>query len=352
MEYVCLGNRVVMITLPGHRALDREACLEALMEAKRLGSRIELLVIALHDDSSNADLIPLLRGHPPSAVILCAPDLQPEPAAWHLEEAVTQALRAVWKKDVFLCAVGGGSRVLARQGLISGRKAVASELHLEKLRTEHPNTSWTASEAYLQDGHFLSCSGMLAAANAALNVLDLIGEGRLTYRIASRLMQLPEGSIIRSKPAPEIPLKHPALHRVEDLLTRNPTHPWTSASLARAVYVSERHLQRLFRDVVGCGVLEYLQQRRLAKAVEILRSHPVMSLQKVAEASGFSSTQHMRRAWRKAHGTNPSNLRSNSSAGGVGGHTSRTVSQDVEMQVLNHAASTEASDVFELLSTI
>lgn len=337
MEYVCIGNRVVMVTLPGHRALDREACHEALMEAKRLGSRMELLVIPLSDDSPDTDLIPLLRGYPPSAVILCAPDLEPEPAAGRLEEAVAQTLRAVWKKGVYLCAVGGAARVLAKQGLIAGRRAVTTDVYLEKLKAEHPDTLWTANETYLQDGHFLSCSGMLAAANAALNVLDLIGEGRLTYRIASRLMQLPEGSIIRSKPAPEIPLRHPALNRVDDLLARSPTHPWTSASLARAVYVSERHLQRLFRDVVGCGVLEYLQQRRLAKAVEILRSHPVMSLQKVAEASGFSSTQHMRRAWRKAHGTNPSNLRSRPGPEPGSANSSRAAMHDVEVPSLSHA---------------
>jgi len=309
MEYVSIGSRVAVVTLPGHRALDREACLEALTEAKRLGSRIELLVLSLSEECFETDLAQLTNGCQPSAVIVCAPDTGIGPNATLLEESVAAALRSVWRPGVYLCAVGGAARILAEHGLIHGKKSVATEAHVERLRVSHPSTFWTTREACLQDGYFLSCSGMLASANAALNVLDLIGEGRLTYRIASRLMQLPEGSIIRSRPAPEIPLKHPALHRVDDLLARNPTHPWTSSSLARAVYVSERHLQRLFREVVGCGVLDYLQQRRLAKAVEILKSHPIMSLQKVAEASGFSSTQHMRRAWRKAHGANPSNLR-------------------------------------------
>ena len=86
--------------------------------------------------------------------------------------------------------------------------------------------------------------------------------------------------------------------RAQDAIVADPTRDWNLASIAEASHASVRHLSRLFRDETGTTVLAYLQTIRLALAREHLGTTG-WSVERVAEAAGFSSAHQLRRVWQR-----------------------------------------------------
>lgn len=82
------------------------------------------------------------------------------------------------------------------------------------------------------------------------------------------------------------------------------------AQLATRLGVSERHIRRLFEQLLGVSPLQYLQTRRLLAAKQLLADTDLPVAQ-VALASGFSSLRRFNDAFVGRYGLNPTQLRRN-----------------------------------------
>lgn len=102
---------------------------------------------------------------------------------------------------------------------------------------------------------------------------------------------------------------HPAVHRVQDAISRNPATPWPANRLAAVASTSPRNLARLFSQHAKCSPLDYVQRMRVAIARELVTQSD-LDLERVAERAGFSSAHQLRRVWRRWEGAPPSLLRS------------------------------------------
>lgn len=78
------------------------------------------------------------------------------------------------------------------------------------------------------------------------------------------------------------------------------------ATLARYSGYSMRHIQRLFRDVTGMKVGEYIRRRRLTRAALLLRL-TLRPLADIAFSLGFDSQQSFNREFKKLTGYAPCN---------------------------------------------
>jgi transcriptional regulator GlxA family with amidase domain len=101
---------------------------------------------------------------------------------------------------------------------------------------------------------------------------------------------------------------HPAVHRVQDAVAKNPSADWSSSRLAAVGCTSERNLCRLFAEHAGCSPLDYVQRLRVALARELL-TQSRLNIDRVAEKAGFSSAHHLRRVWRRWESRAPSEQR-------------------------------------------
>jgi transcriptional regulator GlxA family with amidase domain len=101
---------------------------------------------------------------------------------------------------------------------------------------------------------------------------------------------------------------HPAVHKVQDAIARNPAADWTAEKLAAIAYMSPRNLARLFAEHAGCSPLDYVQRLRVALAREMVMNSD-LALERVAERSGFSSAHHLRRVWRRWEHVPPAEYR-------------------------------------------
>ncbi|MEM8640614.1 MAG: AraC family transcriptional regulator [Cyanobacteria bacterium P01_G01_bin.54] len=92
------------------------------------------------------------------------------------------------------------------------------------------------------------------------------------------------------------------------LIHREPQHPWTVASLARAVNLSRSAFSARFTARVGQPALSYLTQWRMQLAHNLLQE-TALPLSALAEQVGYESEVAFSRAFKRVHGVPPGSVR-------------------------------------------
>lgn len=103
----------------------------------------------------------------------------------------------------------------------------------------------------------------------------------------------------------------PQREAIEDVIEKirdDLSHPWTVREMARAAHMGERHFRKVFHDHTGQSPKRFLDEMRLATAMEMLR-HGMGSVSTVAYHLGYSCPFHFSRAFRKRYGLPPSKVR-------------------------------------------
>ncbi|BAU40255.1 helix-turn-helix transcriptional regulator [Leptolyngbya sp. O-77] len=94
------------------------------------------------------------------------------------------------------------------------------------------------------------------------------------------------------------------LHQAKEILTRQLAHPPSLSELAQQVGVSDRTLQRGFREVFNTTVFGYLHTLRMEQAEWLLRNRQ-MRVSEVAHAVGYSHLGHFTEAFKRRFGITP-----------------------------------------------
>ncbi|OCT11636.1 AraC family transcriptional regulator [Paenibacillus pectinilyticus] len=84
--------------------------------------------------------------------------------------------------------------------------------------------------------------------------------------------------------------------------------PLTLEGVAERVQISSRQLQRIFKEQADVSFSEYLEQVRLKFVCSELQQ-TTLTLEKIAERSGFTSSNYLHYVFKKAHGTTPNAFR-------------------------------------------
>jgi AraC-like DNA-binding protein/ligand-binding sensor protein len=98
--------------------------------------------------------------------------------------------------------------------------------------------------------------------------------------------------------------KQEALRRIISYVETNMEEPLLLEAIASASGVSVRSLSRLFRQETGMTVLDFVQERRIARACHYLTTSDRTCIE-VAFAVGFQSIQNFNRTFRKLKHTTP-----------------------------------------------
>lgn len=87
------------------------------------------------------------------------------------------------------------------------------------------------------------------------------------------------------------------------LIDTSPGEPWTIASLAAAVGLSESKLKIGFREIVGVSTRIYLRQTRIEEAAAMIARGDAVT--EAALANGFQNLSHFSKAFRIVKGMGP-----------------------------------------------
>lgn len=110
------------------------------------------------------------------------------------------------------------------------------------------------------------------------------------------------------RPAPAAGLAPRQLDRVLRMVEDGLATPLSVPDLAATAHVSEFHFSRLFRAATGLSPHQYVLQRRLARARELLLATD-LPVAAVAARCGFADQSHLTRHVRRQFGRTPTALR-------------------------------------------
>lgn len=139
---------------------------------------------------------------------------------------------------------------------------------------------------------------------------DEFGAGRLADTLCQQLLIAVNRDILRSHTAVEAPDSYRVDLKMEEILKYITSHLEEELSvdaLAKRFYLSRYYLMHRFKAVTGYTVHQYISQKRLLRAGELIRSGvPVM---KAAEQAGFSEYSTFLRAFQNTFHMSPREFR-------------------------------------------
>jgi transcriptional regulator GlxA family with amidase domain len=212
-------------------------------------------------------------------------------------------LKRVVRPEHTVVSICAGALLAARAGLLDGYLCTTHYLDCEDLARMAPGARVVENRLFVEDRNRLTSAGVTAGIDLMLHIMSQ----RVGHQVAAAIARYLVVYLRRSGAEPQISPwlegrnhVHPAVHKVQDAITKNPADQWQLGELARVAGASSRHLTRLFREYAGMSVTEYRNHLRVALARQLL-SQTEMDMEQVAEKAGFGSARQLRRAWSRVY---------------------------------------------------
>ena len=216
-------------------------------------------------------------------------------------------------------AVGGveaGSWLLARAGLLDGRRATTHWEDLDAFAAAHPGVD-VRPDRFVVDGPRFTTGG----ASPALDLMLHLVRARHGYAIALDVASLFIYDQARGPEEPQrqvslgrLGWREPRLREAVALMEGRLSEPLPIGKVAAAVGCSPRRLEELFRARLGVGPYGYYLTLRL-NAGRRLALETALPMAEIAEATGFSSASAFARAFRSRFGEGPGAARKRADRG-------------------------------------
>lgn len=205
-----------------------------------------------------------------------------------------------------LLTICSGTLLAARSGLLNGRQCTTHHDLLGFLKSIEPRVSVVSNRVFVVDGRVASTAGITAGIDLALHLIAQECGEAMAVNVAEDMVVYLRRSPRDAELSPY--LKHrrhraAAVHRVQQAISAGPEREWTMAAMAAVGHVTERHLLRLFVQHCGVSPLDFLRSIRLERARQFIERGS--SIAQAAETSGYSSSLHLRRAWKRQWGGSP-----------------------------------------------
>ncbi len=215
-------------------------------------------------------------------------------------------LRALAAGGLAIGGMSGGSYVLARAGLLAGRRSTIHWEHIPALVEEFPDLRLERT-LYVVDRDRITCAGGLAAFDMMVALIALDHGADLATRVSEWYLHTRSRS---GDDAQRVSLReryrtpNARVLKVLALMEERIEAPVAREALAAAAGVTLRQLERLFAAHLGTTLGEHYLAVRLERARTLLRQTS-LSVAEVAVACGFVATGHFSRVYRARFGHSP-----------------------------------------------
>lgn len=237
-----------------------------------------------------------------------APDLAVVSSSWTPEASYGAPLEPLlrrWSRfGAKICGLDTGGFILAKAGLLAGRRATVHYEHIDAFAELFPDVTVTEN-LYVIDGDVMTCCGGAAATDLALQVLraalgDALGNAAARYIFHARL----RGEASQQLPEPIEPFGATApgsLRKAIKIMEAHLEEVLPIPEIARRTGLSQRQLERQFHQVVCKSPRRYYSEIRLDRARGLV-TQTDMALREIALACGFASPESFSRAYRNRFG--------------------------------------------------
>ena len=236
-----------------------------------------------------------------------------------LDDARTHAaLRAAQRRARRFGSVCTGALLLARAGLLDGRRATTHWRSCARLAAEHPRVRVEPDRIFVRDRGVDTSAGVTAGMDLALALVEEDHGREVALGVARELVlfvRRPGGQSQFSAQLAAQLAERDALREVQAHALDHPEADLSVPSLARRAAMSPRNFARVFAREVGATPGRWVERVRVEAARRRMEDGRA-GVEAVAEACGFGDREALRRAFRRQLGIAPREYRQRFTRGG------------------------------------
>ena len=214
-----------------------------------------------------------------------------------------------------IAATCTGAFVLAEAGLLDGRRATTHWYHARALQAQFPKVKVDEDRIFIVDGPIWTSAGMTAGIDLALAMVEEDHGAETARAVAKKLVIYHRRAGGQSQFSTLLELE-PKSDRIQSVLhyaKGNLAQPLTVTELAEVAHLSPRQFSRAFHAETGQSPAKAVENLRL-EAARLMIEQGRHSIDVVAQHTGFTDPDRMRRAFLRAFGQPPQVIRRNARA--------------------------------------
>lgn len=233
------------------------------------------------------------------------------PWAMEVPDETLVYLRKVHKSGTTIIGLCTGSFVLARAGLLDGKRCAIHLEHQSQMKTLFPDTFPITDQNFVVEDRIITCNGGTSAIDLAATLIKThSGEARAVKALNS-LMVDPRRAVHHMPQRFYGHLISCGNWRVEQgtaLMEQNLSNHLTVSALAIRLNTSKRELTRAFRKHTQFAPAEIYRNMRLAHGNWLL-TNSSRTITQIAFECGFSDGAHFSRWFKQTYKETPNQFR-------------------------------------------
>ena len=234
--------------------------------------------------------------------------LQVEPATPGLLDYVRHCLHSTRR----IAAPCIGAFTLAEAGVLDGRRATTHWALARELQRRYPTLKVDEDRIFIVDGKLWTSAGMSAGVDLALAMVEEDLGPDITRSIARKMVLYHRrgGGQSQFSALLELDAKSDRIQTALDFAKQNLRNALSVEELADAARLSPRQFSRAFRAETGQSPAKAVENLRV-EAARVLMEQGRLSMDAIANETGFLDRERMRRAFLRAFGQPPQAMRRN-----------------------------------------
>ena len=220
------------------------------------------------------------------------------------DEHLINWLRRASRRSRRVTSVCTGAFLLARAGMLEGRRATTHWLACDALRRNYPSIAVEPDPIFVRDGNVYTSAGVTAGIDLALALVEEDLGSQMALAIARDLVlfiRRPGGQAQFSSGLAGQAASRPGIRELQDWIAEHLDADLSVPALAERTFMSPRNFARVFAAEVGVTPAAYIEGVRVERARALLET-TVLQLEEIAQRCGFGTVETMRRAFgRRLH---------------------------------------------------
>jgi transcriptional regulator GlxA family with amidase domain len=308
---------VVVVAFPGVLGLDVVGPLEVFAMANRFGARPEYAttVVSMAGGTLAASS-GLVIGTERAESVTGPVDTLMVAGGYSTRQAIADHDLVRWLACTAASArrvtsVCSGAMLLARAGLLDGRRATTHWSLCETLAAHFPSVEVETDQVYVRDGDVWTSAGVTAGMDLALALVENDHGPKITLAAAREMVVLLHRPSGFPQISAQLAVDRPAREPVRDVVAFIAEHPEADLSvpaLAGRCAMSVRAFSRAFRRETGTTPAAFVQASRVQTARRLIQTSDA-TFDDIARRCGFGTVETMYRAFRRTLGTTPGRSR-------------------------------------------
>jgi transcriptional regulator GlxA family with amidase domain len=312
------ARRIVLVAFPDVQVLDITGPSEVFSLAHRASTRMEYELELVSADgaplktSSGLELLPkrsleACRGRIDTLVVAGGQGVRAAAA----DDRLIVWLRLAARRARRVCSVCTGAFLLARAGLLDGRRATTHWAACTAFARNYPTIEVDPDPIFVRDGNVYTSAGVTAGIDLALALVeeDLGRQAALdTARSLVLFVRRPGGQAQFSAGLAGQAALRPGVRDLQDWIADHLDSDLSVGALAERSFMSPRNFARVFAKEVGVTPAAYVEALRLERARMLLETTDLM-LEEIATRCGFGTVETLRRTFGRHLRVSPSDYR-------------------------------------------